>query len=396
MLTYPRIWPALKASKSPAIAYVDFIEQVRNRRDRLPPAECGVSADSIITEAVRQAIQRTSFTQYAPPSIYSYYASSSANNRTRTLELLRLCLTTGNKPLCSLVFKRLLDSTFHREDYIDNVLVPFLPELRQFLTTNHVAPSEEPFNSAFKSIVMLWANKVLGPRPSETANTIISRMQNHGCKCLHCVQVFKFLTANADKTCRLERIGAPKRKHVEQELGRYAQTAATWTMISGSPQGLTITKADSIYLPVKWKATHARGTTILNSISLSATELQRIFGVDHQIITDMMAGRVSTSLASASRLASSSMNPPVPAGPARAPTGGPTVQAVAGTVNAMPTSNPSGSSSNAPLVPSATTSASSQTTRKRKREYTSSDIIDLTDDWGLTNAGLLISRIPRS
>ncbi|KAH9934631.1 uncharacterized protein B0H18DRAFT_1180741 [Fomitopsis serialis] len=335
-----KLWPTLKTSKPQPGAYADFIDQVRKRKDRLPPSSSGVSVDSIITEAVRQAIQQASFTKYTPTA-YPYYsytttsANSTHQNRTRTLELLRLCLTTGNKASCSLVFKRLLDSSFNTREYVENVLIPFLPELRQFLTTNRIALSDAPFNNVFKSIVMLWANKVLGPKPTEMANSVITKLQSHGCKCAHCVQVFNFLTSSADKSCRMERIGAPKRKHVEQELNKYARTAATWSMIPGSPQGLTVTKADSIYLPVQWKATQARSAAILNSVSANATDLQKIFGPDHQVIMDLLAGRVRTLATAPSRLQSATATSSASvAGSARMPSGA--SAAAPGATNATP------------------------------------------------------------
>ena len=302
------MWPALKTSNCPANVYTDFAEQLHKHKDQLRPSSAGVSVASIITDAVREAIQQTSFTQ----GYYSYASrtASGHENRSKALRLLRLCVTTGNCACAGLVFRRLLDPSFHNPEYIENVLVPFLPELRHILINNRIPLAVEPFSAAFKSIIMLWTSKVLGLKPGDATKALVAKMQTHSCRCLHCTQVFNFLTASIDKTYWLNSIGAPKRKHVEQELSRYAQGAATWVLMNSRPQGLMvsmcevlglghnaethpqITKTDAIFEPVKWDTIHAKGTGILKTISADQRELQTIFGADYQTIMEMLAGRI--------------------------------------------------------------------------------------------------------
>lgn len=240
------MWPTLKASRVLESTYIDFIEQLRRCKDRIPPSGNGASIDSIIAGVVRQMVQQAKFVPYSRQNTAYHSVSSAANNanqnRSKTLELLRLCIDNGCKPLCTIVFKRLLDPSLHSQDYIENVLIPFIPELCQYLTTNGIKSSDPPFNSAFKSIVMLWANKVLGTKPSEVADTVLARMRNHTCKCAQCEEAFEFLTESGiGKTHRMYRMGAPKRKHLERELTQYVpRTVATWDIIRSSPQGLTV------------------------------------------------------------------------------------------------------------------------------------------------------------
>lgn len=239
------MWPTLKASELCDSVYVDFIEQLQRCKDRIPPSDRGLSVDSIIADVVRLVIQQSKFVPYTSESpAYHHYLSFSASNvnqnRAKTLELLRLCTNTSNRPLCTLVLQRLLDSSLHSREYIENVLVPFIPQLHLYLTTSGIALSEPPFNSAFKSIIMLWANKVLGPKPSEVADTVLSRMRNHACKCAQCKEAFKFLTkSGSEKTYSLPWISA-ERDHLERQLTKYVpRTAATWAIIQSS-QGLTV------------------------------------------------------------------------------------------------------------------------------------------------------------
>lgn len=244
------MWPTLKASKLWESTYVDFVEQLQRCKNKIPPSSGRISVDSIIADVIRLVIQKATFAPYTRPSATYHHqnttaASSAHQNRARTLELLRLCIETGNQPLCTLAFKRLLDPAFHSQEYIKNVLVPFIPELRQFLDTNGIALADAPFNDVSKSIVMLWATKVLGSKPSEVADTVMAGMRNHACKCVECERAFTFLTGSGvEKTCPMYRIGAQRRKHVEQELNKYVpRTAVTWSTIPGSPQGLLVCHA---------------------------------------------------------------------------------------------------------------------------------------------------------
>ena len=156
------------------------------------------------------------------------------------LHLLTLCLKYDQIPLCSSVFARLCDRTLLTPAYIQNVMVPFLPQLRHFLNQNKLPPHAPPFNAAFTDIFALWARHVLGPRSPDPPADMLELLSKSSCHCQPCVDVFTFLNKSADRAYRLERIGAPKRQHVEQELFSFACGAATWQAIGGTPQGLLV------------------------------------------------------------------------------------------------------------------------------------------------------------
>lgn len=201
------------------------------------------SVDLIIAEAIQMVIQRTEFTScnnHDDSDGVQRRDDGGYHNRKETITLLGLCLSTGNHSFYDLVFKRLIDPLLCNRYYIEKALVPFLPELRQFLTHHQIAPVEPPFSRVFKSIIMLWVNEVLGPKPKNVIDAVIEDLRGHSCKCAYCNEVFAFLTSSCDKTYCLKRMSKPKRKHMEQELNRYASTAAAWSVISNGrgPQDL--------------------------------------------------------------------------------------------------------------------------------------------------------------
>jgi hypothetical protein len=81
----------------------------------------------------------------------------------------------------------------------------------------------------------------LGPRPSKT--TIVPAYQaglgRYTCRCTECLRVQAFLRG-AQSSETLERIGATKRKHVEQQIGACLGSLVTYSTITKSPQGLEV------------------------------------------------------------------------------------------------------------------------------------------------------------
>ncbi|KAI4517125.1 hypothetical protein K525DRAFT_211588 [Schizophyllum commune Loenen D] len=356
------IWPALRAAPYQEATMLAFIQEVHAKRAEIPVSDGALSVDTVIAAALKLVISKAT--------------GAALGNRTKTIELLKLCFAYRQTTLCSNVFSRLLDKSYLKSDYVEHVLVPFIPELRQFLISNGTATHAEPFGAVFTTIVSLWARLVLGPKPADTSGGLIARMARHSCRCDACTSAFNFLTAGEGRTHTLSRIGAVKRRHVEKELSMYAFGAATWQMIGRSPQGLSvsplasskhqsrvakaaqITKADAIYQPVQWRAKHAKGTAILQSVSSNQDELRRIFGASYQMVMDELQG-VAPVKASRAPLA--------PAAPG--PAAGPSNAATAPTIT---------TTSTAP-APQPPTYGAPAPSRKRKATYDPNDVIDISE-----------------
>ncbi|KAI4526233.1 hypothetical protein K525DRAFT_288525 [Schizophyllum commune Loenen D] len=347
------VWPSLCALEDRGSIILDFVQALHEHRDRIPVADGALTIDAVITLALQRVIGNSRFEPYSPTQYPAYYGYSNASQRNQNLALylMRLCLTYGQIPLCSSVFARLCDRTLITPAYIQNVIVPFLPQLQYFLNQNKLPAHSPPFNAAFTEIVALWATHVLGPRPPDPPADML-KMSKPSCHCQSCVDVFTFLNKSADRVCRLERLGAPKRQHLEQELSALARGAATWQVIGGNPQGLLVTKTDAVYKPVRWKALHAQAGAILRSISLDEAELRLIFGPSYQAIVDMLHGMFNDDRG---QIPSESTQPSA---------------ASAGVAPRIPLASASNTVQPAP--------SALPESRKRKAEHLTGDVIDLT------------------
>ena len=93
---------------------------------------------------------------------------------------------------------------------------------------------------ACQKLMTAWVRTVLGKKPDSDWVSALSPLKRWSCTCTHCTRVKRFLNSNPDPVLRLERIGAPSRKHLEQQLNSSARTIATYDMIRSTPQGLTV------------------------------------------------------------------------------------------------------------------------------------------------------------
>ncbi|KAL1741386.1 hypothetical protein HDZ31DRAFT_45534 [Schizophyllum fasciatum] len=346
-----KIWPALSALPYRESCVLDFFQAIRDNEAKIPVPDGGPAPNLLVARVLQFIIDQASFTSY--------------DNQMKAISLLKLCLQHDQYALCDSVFARLLNESFINADYVQNVLVPFIPQLRQFLISNRKPPWTKPFDAAFATIVTLWAKQSLGPKPVDPPAHILVGLRKHTCHCQVCADVFKFLDKSEAKSHRCERLGAPKRKHLENELGKFARGAAEWSVIDSSPQGLKITKLDAVYEPLRWRAARARGEAILRSVSQNRVELQRIFGARYQEIMDMLNGKEGgegpgSSQPFGSQPTASQPTPATPRAIQRTPLGSASQPAV-----------PSSASTFAPPF-------ASQGPRKRKAAHITGDVIDLT------------------
>ncbi|KAI5830724.1 hypothetical protein K523DRAFT_415626 [Schizophyllum commune Tattone D] len=333
------VWPAVKAATYREDPMYAFLREVQQQRDQLPVSEGAASVDWLISDILRFLIAKALF-------------NGSQGDRSTAINLLKLCASCEHPELYCSVLVRLLDSTFVDGTYISNVLVPFIPQLRQFLNTQKIPTHAEPFGTFFTAVVGLWTKHVLGPKPASTPNDLLARLKGHSCRCSECARAFNWLTSGAGRTLELIRIGAPKRKHVESELASHATGAAQWELISSSPQGLKITKTEVIYEPVEWQAKHTQGQAMLDSISRDQGELRQVFGANYQVIMGALQGL-------------------------------PTLQEQAATLTlalAAPPAVTAGQTAPAEATSQQASSSAQPTTRKRKASNDPSTVIDLSNE----------------
>jgi hypothetical protein len=159
------------------------------------------------------------------------------------IEVLTLCLKTSNEGLCFEVTDRLLaplnDPTQAHQSYLENTLVPLVIPFKQFTTANRITPSTEPYASFFKAVMIHWLGKVFGPQPPDTYAPS-PEINNLRCNCTECEEIKAFYNSPREQVCSLQRIGAPRRKHVESQFAYNARNAGSCSMIRTVPQGVIV------------------------------------------------------------------------------------------------------------------------------------------------------------
>ncbi|KDQ61218.1 glycosyltransferase family 8 protein [Jaapia argillacea MUCL 33604] len=359
--------PKLKALPCSEQILGEFVQELQARRDEINlPLDGSVSIPAIITDMVSVIISRSRI-------------SSSQS----VIDLLQLCFTTGNAPLYSVVLQMAFDPSAFTQQHITQVLVPLPPALRAFISKSGLSPTQEPFASAFRRIMFAWLKQFLGLKPDEQgAAKTLEGIKKLPCSCDPCQRVVKFLTLQPDRTLRLERIGAPKRKHVETHLSRYCRLAATWDTIRSTPQGLTVTKTDLIFKPVSWRASRQQAQGILKTISEDDRELRLIFGLEYTELVQRLSGQPLTP----HPLTSSSLEGPLGRTFVRTSASASNVVSQNASssrlVQTRPTRDPPAASTSAstaatqsPVLP-ASLSSTTQTPKKRK-DFHPDSIIDL-------------------
>ena len=176
--------------------------------------------------------------QTASAVLAKKYASVTAINTTAAvMSAMQYCLQIQAMEACTILIRRVVDAKSLTTQYISTVLVPFIPELRRLALQYKMLDGFAPL---FQSIMLAWIEKVLGPKPKDDTLVLLSRLGSWACKCTHCSSVRHFLGSSPNRELRLDRIGAPSRKHVEAFIHLYAKSACTYQTISRSPQGLQV------------------------------------------------------------------------------------------------------------------------------------------------------------
>ncbi|KAJ6539248.1 hypothetical protein B0H19DRAFT_350200 [Mycena capillaripes] len=185
----------------------------------------GPSISGICTEALKNLVQRT------------HYSSLSL-----VVGHVQLCLSTDNIPILAQLFPRLLSPSVTNNRYILEILFPIVPKIQVELASRNISPASPPFGAALKQIFKLYASKVLGPKTS-SHSSLVSGVKKWSCttRCRECEALVNFFLQSQDRQIRLQRIGAPQRKHVEKNLAQFCgYRIANWSTIQSSPQGLQV------------------------------------------------------------------------------------------------------------------------------------------------------------
>jgi hypothetical protein len=156
---------------------------------------------------------------------------------------LAFCFAMGGMDCGAILLDRLLDPAASADTkYISYTLVALVPELHALAAEHGAAPTSAPFAPAFRRIVELFVEQVLG---GNTARAILKKhydeLAEWACECDHCDAVKLFLSVKTKS--RAAAFAAPLKfaKHVKKLFEEHiSETFATCDHIDSRPQGLMV------------------------------------------------------------------------------------------------------------------------------------------------------------
>ncbi len=153
----------------------------------------------------------------------------------RILGELDWCIQVNAPDLCDDVLKRALNPSVAGRRYIEDILVPLVPDLRQWGIKHG-----RSMDSTLRKIVVIWKEKVLGASDPAIADRLNELKIKWTCYCEWCREVRNFIV-NPNETSTQEPLGFKGCKHVDTYLGLYARGLVTWTKVkSTKPHSLSV------------------------------------------------------------------------------------------------------------------------------------------------------------
>ncbi|KAI0796338.1 hypothetical protein BC629DRAFT_1504956 [Irpex lacteus] len=183
------------------------------------------------------------------------------------------------------VLKRTLSPSVAGRRYIEDVLVPLVPDLRQWGIKHG-----RSMDSTLRKIVVIWKEKVLGASDPAIADRLNELKIKWTCYCEWCRGVRNFIV-NPNETATQEPLGFKGCKHVDTYLGLYARGLVTWTKVkSTKPHSLSIKKTEALKKQNHWQASQVHGYALLKSLGADQNEVRRILGPVHDRLKVALEG----------------------------------------------------------------------------------------------------------
>lgn len=203
-----------------------MVEELARRKDRFSALAVSSQSPSISFESMVRTLTK------------QFLNRVDLKNRFNIFCTLDLCATAGSLDLCSdVITKCLNDPATTTPEYIDDVLVPLLPELRIWAERHG-----RNMDIEVRAIVVAWLERVLGPRPvpDPVVASQLTSLSAWSCECQACVNARTFLIKGEQNSATLNCNRVRTRRHVEGFLDLYAQQLASWITDSISPQCLKV------------------------------------------------------------------------------------------------------------------------------------------------------------
>ncbi|KAI0796384.1 hypothetical protein BC629DRAFT_291477 [Irpex lacteus] len=188
------VYPQLETSPLSPTLLQFFVEELARRKDqfavlsdRSQSPTASVTVESMSRALTMHFLERVDF-----------------KDRVNIIRALDLCATGGALDLCDDVITKCLSATVATPQYIEDVLIPLLPELRTWADGH-----DRNMDASIQAIVVAWLDRVLGTRPvpDSAVATQLTSLPAWSCSCHACVAARTFLIKGEDDTKTLDRIG---------------------------------------------------------------------------------------------------------------------------------------------------------------------------------------------
>ena len=233
-----KVIPKLEAANLQDTQLRAIMNEVHAKRAVLDLSDTKVQP--VLSRLLKKWASIVNLTAYSPTLYYGGHSAKPA------IPVLDYCLTLRLLEGCDIVTQRLLHPARLDAEYVKNQLAPLLPDLGALLARREQPPSSPTFAPLFRTTMLYYTENVLGPRPPDTASKHLQALARWTCNCGVCPAVRRFLTSEASERKQWSKIGAPKRRHVEQFLNLHARMSATCETIRTTPQGLEVRDLEMI------------------------------------------------------------------------------------------------------------------------------------------------------
>ncbi|TFK62167.1 hypothetical protein BDN72DRAFT_903467 [Pluteus cervinus] len=222
--------------------------------------------------------------EVAPPQTDSHSSAGDARARS-AVELISALISLGYTDLSW----KVLDSLLSAEGFIPYrfkyLFSPLVPLLRQALRNHNLSITAPPFSNFAQNIIGLYLRDVLGGKGQVIQTVVIAKL---GCStwCADCKALDAFMASGRPE----HRLCADKqrRAHIEERI-RNGRDVSCYTISTGRPYTLVVTKGSGIVTPSQWPARQANAQAFLKLFG-SGDRIAWLMGTRVQDVTRALEG----------------------------------------------------------------------------------------------------------
>ncbi|KAI0714888.1 hypothetical protein C8Q76DRAFT_440021 [Earliella scabrosa] len=212
-----------------------------------------------------------------------------------TLDATEICAKVGAPEACRLVLEGFLEGT-----NTHNIAPSFIHQLRRRLQQYDIKLTSDHLVFAVRRLAVGWAQRTLGPRPSDfdvTMESLRSVIAQWTCDCGMCADVRTFVTSTGPEGRRKwTRIKPDEVSHVQNRVQRL--TSASLVGIYTPPwlrsahiTEITVHRMPLLLSAIRWNYHRGQGIELLESLAADIAERRVILGPEYPRVMTMLDGQ---------------------------------------------------------------------------------------------------------